>query len=321
MKVISYKDVRSLKISPQTCYAWVSDMILHKSDALLPTKIHMNMPGNVFCNVMPSIIPGPAESRVGGIKIVTRYPERKLSLDSKIMIFDADTGTVQALMDGNWITAMRTGAVAAHSIMHFARSGWKTVSIIGLGNTARSTLLVLQAVAQRPLNVRLLRYMDEAELFMERFRDVPGLEFTVVDTVEECIRGADVVVSCATYFENDIARDEWFDAGVLVVPVHTRGFTNCDLFFDRVFADDTGHVHDFRNFDKFRNYAEVTDVGNGRALGRGNDEERILAYNIGVSMHDINFAARVYQMMLEDPEIFSRLPDADLQEPADRFWV
>ena len=321
MKVIGYKDVRALGISPQTCYAWVSDMILHKRDVLLPTKIHMSMPGNVFCNVMPCIIPGPAESCVGGIKIVTRYPERKPSLDSKIMIFDADTGSMQALMDGNWITAMRTGAVAAHSIMHLARSGWKNVSIIGLGNTARSSLIVLQAVAQRPLNIRLLRYKDEAELFMERFRDVPGIEFTVVDTVEDCIRGADVVVSCATYFENDIATDEWFDEGVLVVPVHTRGFTNCDLFFDRVYADDTGHVRDFRNFEKFRHFAEVSDVVNGRDPGRESDGERILAYNIGLSMHDINFAARVYQLMQQDPERFSCLPDADLQEPADRFWV
>ena len=29
-----------------------------------------------------------------------------------------------------------------------------------------------------------------------------------------------------------------------VIPVHTRGFQNCDLFFDKVFADDTDHVKD-----------------------------------------------------------------------------
>lgn len=62
MKIISFEDVRSLNISPAKCYEWVSEMILHKADAFLPAKTHMNMPGNVFCNVMPSLIPGLAGS-------------------------------------------------------------------------------------------------------------------------------------------------------------------------------------------------------------------------------------------------------------------
>jgi ornithine cyclodeaminase/alanine dehydrogenase len=146
------------------------------------------------------------------------------------------------------------------------------------------------------------------------------LKFQIADTVEECIRGSDVVISCATYFENDIAQDDWFDEGVLVVPVHTRGFTNCDLFFDKIFADDTGHVKDFKNFAKFRYFAEVSDMVNGKAAGRENDRERILAYNIGISIHDINFAARIYQMMKDKPEVFAELKDADMHDPAGKFW-
>lgn len=320
MKIVSFDDVRSLNISPEQCYAWVSEMIRSKETALLPPKTHMNMPDGVFCNVMPSIIPG-LDGKVGGIKIVTRYPERKPALDSKILLFNAESGEFLAVVDGNWITAMRTGAVAAHSIAHLAHSGWNTVGMIGLGNTARATLLVLHAMAGRQMHIRLLRYKDQAEQFMERFRDVPGLEFRIVDTVEECIRGSDVVVSCATYFRDDIAKDEWFEPGVLVVPVHTRGFTNCDLFFDKVFADDTGHVRDFRNFDKFRYYAEVADVVNGRSPGRENDGERILAYNIGISVHDVNFAMHMYEMLRRSPEIFDKLLDADMHDPTEKFWV
>ena len=320
MKIVSFDDVRSLNISPEQCYAWVSEMIRSKETALLPPKTHMNMPDGVFCNVMPSIIPG-LDGKVGGIKIVTRYPERKPALDSKILLFNAESGEFLAVVDGNWITAMRTGAVAAHSIVHLAHSGWNTVGMIGLGNTARATLLVLHAMAGRQMHIRLLRYKDQAEQFMERFRDVPGLEFRIVDTVEECIRGSDVVVSCATYFRDDIAKDEWFEPGVLVVPVHTRGFTNCDLFFDKVFADDTGHVRDFRNFDKFRYYAEVADVVNGRSPGRENDGERILAYNIGISVHDVNFAMHMYEMLRRSPEVFDKLLDADMHDPTEKFWV
>ena len=322
MKIISFDDVIALNISPIKCYEWVSEMILHKEKAFLPAKTHMNMPGNVFCNVMPSLLPGAANSNWGGVKVVTRYPERTPALDSKILLFNADTGEFLALMDGNWITAMRTGSVAAHSVIHFAKKTYSTIGMIGLGNTARATMIVLSAmVPDRILNIKLLRYKTQAEMFTERFSDYNNLHFTIIDDVKDVIKGSDVVISCATYFEKDICSDDCFDEGVLVVPVHTRGFTNCDLFFDKVFADDTGHVDHFNNFSKFRYFAEVSDVVNGRAVGRENDKERILAYNIGVSIHDINYAAHIYQMMSEKPEIFETLTDAIMLDPTEKFWV
>lgn len=321
MKVVGFEDIRSLNIRPKDCYAWVCEMITHKHEALLPPKTHMNMEGNIFCNVMPCLVPGIAGAKMGGVKVVTRYPERKPSLDSKILLFNADTGDFLALMDGNWITAMRTGAVAAHSVMLFARSDWNTIGMIGLGNVARASLMILASMTDKIIKVKLLRYKDQAEDFRERFRNYPNLEFQIVDSVEESIRGSQVIISCATYFENDIAQDEWFDEGVLVVPVHTRGFTNCDLFFDKVFADDTGHVDHFKNFTKFRSYAEVSDVIQGKAAGRENDMERILAYNIGVSMHDVFYAARIYEMLKNRPEFFDQLTNADMHDPVDKFWI
>lgn len=321
MKIISFEDIKNMKLEPSLCYEWVSDMIAGKGRAQLPPKTHMTLPGNIFCNVMPSMIE-TAQGTIGGVKVVTRYPERKPSLDSKILLFNGDSGEFLALMDGNWITAMRTGAVAAHSVMHFAKKDFRTVGLIGLGNVTRSTMIVLASLcSDRKLSVKLLRYKDQAESFMERFKEFDNLDFVIVDTVRECIKGSEVVISGATYFENDIAEDEWFDEGVLVVPVHTRGFTNCDLFFDKVYADDTGHVDHFGNFSKFKYYAEVSDVVNGKAEGRANDKERILAYNIGVSIHDINYAAHIFDLMSEDKRAFDRLLDADMKEPSEKFWI
>ena len=321
MKIISFEDIRSLGISPEHCYKWVSEMIKDKKDTFLPAKTHMNMPGNIFCNVMPALIPY-ANGTVGGIKVVTRYPERMPSLDSKILLFNANSGEFLALMDGNWITAMRTGAVAAHSVMHLAKSDWNTVGMIGLGNVARASLLILASVAEgKQLNVKLLRYKNQAELFAERFKEFANINFCIVDSAEECIRESDVIISCATYFEDDIADDSWFKEGVLVVPVHTRGFTNCDLFFDKVFADDTGHVDHFKYFSKFRYYAELSDVVNGKCAGRESDSERILAYNIGISIHDINYANHIFEMFKNNPEVYVKLKDADMCDPTEKFWI
>lgn len=59
---------------------------------------------------------------------------------------------------------------------------------------------------------------------------------------------------------------------------------------------------------------------NGDKPGRENDEERILAYNIGVSIHDIYFAAAIYQLMRDNGKL-DLLPDMDMKDPEEKFWV
>lgn len=316
MKIVTFEDIKNLSIDPKTCYQWVSEMIADKKNAILPAKISMKLREGIFCNVMPCIL--NSTTKIGGVKVVNRYPERKPSLDSKLLLLDMESGNFLAMMDANWITAMRTGAVAVHSIMHLAKNDFSTIAMLGLGNTARATLLVLASVVtDKKLHVKLLKYKEQEILFAERFSDYSNLEFSYVDSNEELVKGSDVVVSCVTYFDEDICSDNCFDEGVLVVPVHTRGFSNCDLFFDKVYADDYGHVHHFKNFDRFKYFAEVCDVVNGDAIGRKNDKERILAYNIGLSIHDINYAAHIYQML----ENVSGLIDIDMHDPTEKFWI
>ena len=258
---------------------------------------------------------------MGGVKLVTRYPERKPSLDSTILLYDLQTGENVAVLDGNWITAMRTGAVAAHSVKLLAVKDFSEIGYIGLGNTARASLDVLLALyPDRRRTVKLKKYKDQHELFAERFSpeksdNYKNVRFEYCDTFEEVIGGSDVIVSAATVFEDDVCADEYFKEGVLVVPIHTRGFTNCDLFFDKVFADDVNHVHGFKYFDRVRSFAEVTDVVNGRAPGRENDKERILAYNIGIALHDIYFAGKLYELCKDN------CPEIDLNAPKEKFWV
>ena len=314
MKVISFEDICAAQIDPKICFEWVKEGIQRKKEAMLPAKISLkpDIPG-VFYNTMPAILPGAGW---GGVKLVTRYPKREPILDSQILLYNLKTGENLALMDGNWITAMRTGAVAAHSIRLFAKSDFKVLGMIGLGNTARASLLVLQALyPERNFIVKLKKYKDQHEIFSQRFANCGGLHFQYCDSYEEVVRGSDVVLSAVTVFESDICPDECFDEGVLVVPVHTRGFTNCDLFFDKVYADDTSHVRGFKNFNRFRFFAEVTDVVNGTVCGRENDQERILAYNIGIAMHDIFFAGKIYELCAAHSREIS------LQAPTEKFWV
>ncbi len=318
MRIISHEDIVRLGVSPLTCYRWVEEMIEVKGETVLPAKTGIAPPGNTLCNIMPAIIPyGPEHILTGGVKIVTRYPFRAPELDSKIVLLDQRDGEFKAMMDANWITAMRTGAVAAHSIKLFAREGFANLGMMGLGNVSRAVLLVLaELFPEKKFHIKLLAYKGQEKLFAQRFSDYGNFCFQCVKTAEETVQDSDVVISAATYFEKDVCADHYFAPGVLVVPIHTRGFMACDLTFDKIFADDENHVRHFQNFDRFRYFSEVSDVVNGRRAGRESDEERILAYNIGISIHDVNFAAHIFELLSGEGG-----PEIDFCEPAEKFWV
>lgn len=317
MKLITFEDIIKLNVPVQEYYKWTVEMIENKNQSILPPKISIKPYDGVFCNVMPCFIPNNV-SDYAGVKIVTRYPERNPALESKIMLLNAKSGDFLALMDADWITAMRTACVAVHSIMLFAKENYHTIGMIGLGNIARAVLYVLLEMnPEKHFDIKLYKFQNDEVLFAERFKDYDNVSFTFVDDYYQTVKGSDVVISAVTYAPTDFCDDDAFDEGILVVPVHTLGFTNCDFFFDKVFADDTGHVCHFKNFDKFKDFSEVSDVVLGKHPGRENDKERILAYNIGISLHDINFAAHIYELLKDSKD----LPEIDMKGPTDKYWI
>ena len=312
MKIIDYNQIKKLNISPKQCVDWVDKALRSKYDCILPSKISVSPSSDVFYNTMPVYL---ATKDRFGVKVVSRYPERKPALVSDILLYDSIHGELLAFMDGSWITAMRTGAVAALSINKLKKSDAKQFAFIGLGNTARATLLCLRELIQGPINISLLSYKDQAESFIDRFKEDTDISFSVYSDVKEQIKEADVVISCVTVAHDLFAPDDCYKPGTLVVPVHTRGFQNCDLFFDKVFADDVKHVCGFKYFNQFKKFDEFAHVLLGENQGRESDEERILAYNIGIALHDIYFASEIYNLVSDNSE------NLEMNIPTDKFWV
>lgn len=297
MKTITNRDVTELNISPEQCVEWVRDAFILKSECQLPAKMSVHPSGNDFFTTMPCLL--PASYGRFGVKVVSRIVGRQPALKSDMMLFDSTSGELLSLVDCDWITAMRTGAVAALAIKTLRSSNARDYAFIGLGSTARATLrCLLTTCGCEQLNIRLFRYEDQAERIVAEFGDAPNARFTIVDTAEDLVRGADVVVSCITDASGLIVEDEsLFKPGVLVVPVHTRGFQNCDTTFDKVYADDTDHVKGFKYFSEFKEFHQLEEVLKGVTPGRESDDERILSYNIGLGLHDVLYASRIYDML------------------------
>lgn len=319
MLILKHEDIIQVDFDISESIKWVDTVLREKRNTILPAKISLHPEDDVFYNTMPSLL--PTMGNIGGVKVVNRYPKRIPSLDSKILLYDCESGDLLSILDGNYITALRTGAVAAHSIKLLAKKNSNVFGFIGLGNQARSTYKVLNSIYKdNPLTLKLFRYKDQNKIFNEYIQSLPYSEnrtIEVSDSYEGVVEESDVVVSSVTYFDSNICDDNCFKKGCLIVPIHTRGFMNCDLFFDKFFADDIAHVKGFKYFDCFSKYLnEVSDIVLGVVPGRESDMERIMVYNIGLSIHDIFFANQIYlrakQMGLGQ--------ETDLNAPKEKFW-
>ena len=297
VSVIQQSQIDALQLNPATCVEWVKEAFLMKDDIQMPAKMSVHPQGEDFITSMPCLLPESQGRKYFGIKMVSRIDGQLPTLQSNIFLYDAKSGHLLAVVDGDWITAMRTGAVAALAAKTLQRKGNSTYSIMGLGNIGRAVGLCLAADNRdRQITFRLLRYKDQAERFVERLKDFDNVNFEIVNDKRTFAAEADVLISAVTVAtELLFPDDELFRKGVTVIPVHVRGFQNCDLFFDKVFGDDTGQVSGFKYFNQFRQYDEFHHVLQGKNPGRTNDEERILSYNYGIALHDIFFASRIYE--------------------------
>jgi len=298
MRIITNQEIEQLQITPAQCVDWVKESFCMKYEAQLPPKISLHPQGTDFFNTMPCLLP-PQYDRFG-VKVVSRIAGKKPSLHSDLLLYQASTGELLSFMDADWITQMRTGAVAALTIQTLQNANAQVYGFVGLGSTAIATMECLLAILPKGKNItcKLLRYKDQAEKFATTFAKYTQVQFEIVDSHEALVKDTDVIISAVTEMpELFCADNSLYKEGVLVVPIHTRGFQNCDLFFDHVFADDRGHVCGFKYFNQFKQFNELSEVLLGKTPARQSDTERILDYNIGLGLHDIWFANKIYERL------------------------
>ena len=298
MKLITFNDIKSLGITPQQSYEWIDFVLRNRDKFILPTKVRIPLEGSDYCNIMPCSMP---EGKFFGLKVINRSEERRemgdLDLDSQILIYEYGTANLKAILDGNYITTIRTAAVAVHSIFNFA-GDFETVAMVGLGNIGVAIGdIFFEMIKDRNITVKLYKYKDHAERFMARFAKYTNIKFVVVDTYEELMSDSDLVISSVTYAENDFCDPSVYKKGCTVIPVHMRGFMESDLAFDHIIVSDMVRAKGFKYFDSYKKVSLTDDILAGTVKARENKDDRVLIYNLGLAITDLYFASKIYQMI------------------------
>lgn len=189
-----------------------------------PVRSIVELGDHGFFGVMPAAIPaGPAgEPAAAGAKIVTVVPRNHHqglpSHLATIFLLDPDTGALDALLDGRYITEARTAAVSAVSARHLARRDARTVAIIGSGVQARShaeALAHVLDVGELRIWGRSAAHRDEAARDIEA---ATGARVTPCAAARDAVEGADVVV-LVTGSPTPVIEDAWIADGTHVIGV------------------------------------------------------------------------------------------------------
>ena len=178
-----------------------------------PKRNEITIPNTGFLLSMPAYQQG----REVSVKLVSVFHGNKQlgipSHQALICLFDPQTGTPLAFMDGNYITALRTAGAAALSTKLLARTDTQVLAIVGAGVQGHSHLKMLPHV----------RPFSEIRVVSRHFADAEQLAATdsrarAVETTEEAIRGADVICLC-TNSNKPVISPDWLAPGMHITSI------------------------------------------------------------------------------------------------------
>lgn len=159
------------------------------------------------------------ETDTVSVKVVNSHPEnsRKNGLPTviaTILLVDPKTGALKAIMDGSWITALRTGAAGAIAAKYLANPNPRVVGMVGAGRQARSQLAGLLCVFGRIEEVKVWDIDGKAsQEFVQEIRTRYGGQNAVsCESVEGAVKEADVIVT-ATPSRKPLVMKEWVGEG------------------------------------------------------------------------------------------------------------
>jgi alanine dehydrogenase len=287
---------------------------LANGTAVLPLRINITPPGGLSL-YMPAYL---REMGALACKVVTVYknnPER-FNLPTtigKVLLQNPETGDVTCIMDGGYLTAMRTGAASGVATKYLAREDpGMSAGIFGAGVQAKMQLWAV-AVTRDISRAYVYDISEEAaDRFISDMEEKLGLEIIKADSAEKALE-ADIVCT-ATSSSTPI-----FDGSKVKEGTHINGIgshTPTARELDTEIIKRSRFIGDSRTacfneagdfmiplkegaIDESRFYAELGDVIVGKKPGRADDREITLFKSNGLAIQDVATAKLVYTKAVE----------------------
>ena len=270
--------------------------------------------GHAFYAVMPAYIARPPSL---GTKLVSVYHSNAArglpSHLATIVLLDPETGGLQALMDGRYITEARTAAVSAASAKHLARPDARVLAVLGSGVQARSHIEALVRVRTFE-EVRVWgRDAGRVRALLEAIGPQGPARLIAAASAHAAADGADVIALVTASREPVLARADVRDgAHICAVGACRPDEREMDtaLVRDaRVFVDSrVGALAEAGDLvipinqgaiDASHIAGELGDVFGGRTPGRRTAAEITIFKSLGMAVEDVAAARLVFDRASE----------------------
>ena len=231
---------------------------------------------------------------------------------STIFLFDPDTGRLQALVGGNFLTAVRTAAASAVSIAHLARKNSKVLGMVGAGHQAAFQLRA--ALEQRDFE-KVVAWNRSPEKLdgLKAVAEEAGLAFEAVDQ-QTLGASADVIVTIVSAHE-PLLQKEWIKPGthLACMGTDTKGKQEIDqnlvgaasVFTDEIAQSITIGEAQHAVAAGLLTESDITPIGdviNGVHPGRTSEDDITIFDGTGVGLQDLAVATAAARLADEQGE-------------------
>ena len=278
---------------------------LSTGQATTPVRLSVPINKEGVALTMPASLTGAPwySVKVVSVAPANRSIGRPL-VTATVLLIDASSGDLVALIEGAALTALRTGAAGGVAARALSRPDATRVALFGAGAQARSQLLAL--VASRAIrDVRVVtRDPAHAAAFCGWASGEPRLAGIAIRPagVSDGLTGADVVVT-ATSSAVPVFPGEALPAGVHITAVGSftpqmRELDDAALRGARIIVDqraaalaEAGELQGLRAAD----VVELGEVLTGAMPGRTSEGERTIFKSVGNAIQDLVVAIRAFE--------------------------
>ena len=266
-----------------------------------PLRSRLAVPaGDVL--IMPSM--ARRAKAEASVKVVSVFPKNKAgvpSINAVTLLVDGETGEPKGMLSGGVLTAIRTGAVSGLSCRYLARKDSKTMGIVGAGGMAYQQVNGVVSELPSIKNVRVFS-MDRAgsKALAKRCADSLKVEASVVEEVDACVRGSDVLVT-ATTSRTPVFRGSVVEEGTHVIAmgsyrpeareVDSDFVSRASIFVDSKEAvlEEAGDLLipiGERRLSESAIKAELSELVSGKKRGRASRSEVTFFKCVGLAFED-----------------------------------